>query len=140
MIIVSDEYSWVELKPGAQSMRFENEVAWQESAGKKLIIAVGGPNQWAAPGPLPADAVVTDLVAAATGDLNLAQAFWGPYLAYVFYSAKPPWWLRDPLLAALGLSKEEVRLQLCDGTTRAAVRKAIEASSYSRRFSVRERS
>jgi hypothetical protein len=136
MIVVTDEYSWVELKPGAQSTRFENKVAWQESATKKLIIAVGGPGQWAAPGPLPPGAVVTNLVPAATLDPELARSFWGPFLAYIFYSAKPPWWRRDPLLGALGLFKQGVLLQLCDSSTEAAVRSAIETSPFSRRFFV----
>jgi hypothetical protein len=136
MIIVTNQYSWVELKPGVQSTRLENQLAWQESGGKKLIIAVGGPGQWAAPGPLPADSVVTKLVSAATVDPELARSFWGPFLAYVFYSAKPPWWCRDPLLGALGLFKESGSLQLSDSRTESAVRGAIETSPFSRRFSV----
>jgi hypothetical protein len=137
MITVTNEYSWVELGPGTQSTRFENKVGWMESAGKKLIIAVGGPGQWAAPGPLPPEAVVTDLVAAATVDPVLAQAFWGAFLAYIFRSAKRPWWRRDPLLGALGLFKEDVLLQLSDSGTEAAVRSAIE-TSFSRLFAVRK--
>jgi hypothetical protein len=137
MIVVTNEHSWVELKPDVQSTRFENKLAWQASAGKKLIIAVGGPGQWAAPGPLPADAVVTNLVTAASSDPELAQLFWGPFLLYVLYSAQLPWWRRDPLLAALGLVKQAVELQLSDGGAAAAVRRAIEASPNSRRFVVR---
>lgn len=136
MIEVTDEYSWVEFKSGVQSTRFENKLAWQETAGKRLIIAVGGPEQWAAPGPLPADAVVTNLVTAATSDPELAQLLWGPFLSYVFYSAKPPWWRRDPLLAALGLFKEEVLLKLGDKRVEVAVRNAIKTSPGSRRFVV----
>jgi hypothetical protein len=68
MIVVTDEYSWVELEPGVQKSRFENKMAWQRSGDRKLIIAVGGPEQWNAPGPLPPDAIVTNLVTAATTD------------------------------------------------------------------------
>lgn len=136
MTIVTDEYSWVELKPGFPSSRFENKMAWQISGGRKLIIAVGGPGQWNAPGPLPSDAVLTNLVTAATTDFELAQLLWGNFLTYIFYSAKPPWWRRDPLLAAIGFFKEPVLLNLSDGTAKAAVQKAIEMSSHSRRFVV----
>jgi hypothetical protein len=79
MIIVTDEYSWAELKSGLQSTRFEHKLAWRETEGRKLIIAVGGPSQWAAPGPLPADAVVTNVVAAARSEPELAELFWGRF-------------------------------------------------------------
>jgi hypothetical protein len=61
----------------------------------------------------------------------------GAFLAYMFRSAKPPWWRRDPLLGAMGLFKD-VLLQLSDSGTVAAVRSAIERSSFSRLFAVRK--
>jgi hypothetical protein len=135
MITVTDTHSWAVLQDGRQSMRFENRIAWQLVRGQRRIIAVGGPEQWAAPGPLPPDATMIELIDLAIHDRELARVFWEQFLSYVFFSAKPPWWRRDPLLQGLGLFREEVQLKLSRMHEANAVREAIE-QSRSPRFRV----
>jgi hypothetical protein len=136
MIIVGDSSSRLE-KDGALVARFDNKLAWVPTQAGRSIIAVGGAQEWLSTKPLPREAVLTDLVVASTGDPDLAAALWGPFLAYLCYSARPTVWRRALLLLALGLVRIPVQVDVSDSAIRSAVQDAITRSRYHPRFVVR---
>jgi hypothetical protein len=68
---------------GSSARATENRLAFQEIDGTRQIIAVGGPSDWASPGPLPIDAVQVDLIQASARDPSLAPLWWAQFLRFV---------------------------------------------------------
>ncbi len=95
----------------------DNLISWIADGAMRRIIAVGGPTQWAAAGPLPANAVTTDLVQASSSDPALAAQLWEAFLRYVALRAEPGLWRRIKH-QLFGL---RVRVVIDDGDQRAAV-------------------
>lgn len=137
IVIVSDHASRIE-KDGTTVAAFENKLAWLPNKSGQMIIAVGGPHEWRSSAPLPPEAVMTDLVITSTTDTELAATLWGPFLAYLYYAARPPPWGRMLMLLSFGLIRVPVRIDITDATIRAAVRLAISQSRYFPRFTVRD--
>ena len=120
MLIVGDRET-SDPASSARPVRYENLIAWIPHGSNRQVIAVGGPTQWAAPGPLPSEAVVTDLVRDSLEDPALAADLWGSFLRYVAWRADPGRW-RQFSRQIFGLP---VGVAIAHHPTKAAVLKAL---------------
>ena len=78
-------------------MRLKNNIAWTKVGAQKTIIAIGDPVEWRRIAPLPAGAVVTNLVDSSQHEPAVASELWRPFLLYLYFMTKPPWWRRMQL-------------------------------------------
>lgn len=108
-----------------QGRSLHNRVAWRAVHGRPCIVAVGAAHEWASSSPLPADVVVTDLVAASLEDPALARALWGPFLACLAWPLLP--WRR--MLPRALRPALQVRVGIASGPLRHAVSDAIAHST-----------
>jgi hypothetical protein len=109
---------------GSSSGATENRLALQEIDGTQQIIAVGGPSDWASPGPLPVDAVQVDLLQASVQDPALAPLLWARFLTYVNAKENHGFihWLKTHFLGI------PVVLEIADEQLRQAVATALRGS------------
>lgn len=86
-----EEILVTETRSSSAGRSLHNRVAWQLVNGERVILAVGAPSEWRSTAPLPATAVVTDLVAASLQDPALARELWGAFLGYLASPQVPGW-------------------------------------------------
>ncbi|MBO9664043.1 hypothetical protein [Dokdonella sp.] len=114
---------------GERSLR--NRVAWQVVNGERVVLAVGDPSEWRSSAPLPATAVVTDVVAASVDDPPLARELWGALLGYLAWPQVPRWHFALPRFLR---PSRAVRIQLPAGPVRSAVCSAVGSAAGPLRF------
>ena len=134
-VVITDHASRAE-RDGVVVASFENKIVWIPQKSRKLIIAVGVPHEWNSAAPLPPEAVSTDLTAASISEPDLADLLWGPFLSYLYYSARPSQWQRILSLVAGRFIRLPARIDISDEAIRAAVRDSITRSEYFPRFRV----
>lgn len=100
----------------------KNQMALRSNGAGYAIIAVGGPESWAAPGPLPPEAKVEDLIQASVTDPDHASNLWHPFLYYVDACA------RSDIKARLAriFCGIKVRIDIEEQSHKSAVKAAIE--------------
>lgn len=114
---------------GARSLH--NRVAWQLVDGERVVLAVGDPSEWRSSMPLPATAVVTDVVAASVDDPPLARELWGALLGYLASPQVPGWHFALPRFLRPAWA---VKVQLPAGPVRSAVGAAVASARGPLRF------
>ena len=134
-VVIGDRASRAE-KDGVVVAGFENRIVWIPQKSRKLIIAVGAPHEWNSAAPLPPEAVSTYLTAASIADPDLAALLWGPFLTYLYYSARPSKWRHVLFLFAGRFIRLPARIEIADKAIRAAVRDSIARNEYLPRFRV----
>jgi len=81
-------------------------------------------------------ATSTDLTTASITDPDLADLLWGPFLSYLYYSARPSHWQRILFLVAGRVIRLPARIDISDDAIRSAVQDSIARSQYFPRFRV----
>ena len=111
-----------------------NCVAWQLVDGERVVLAVGDPSEWRSSMPLPATAVVTDVVAASVDDPPLARELWGALLGYLASPQVPGWHFALPRFLRPAMP---VTVRLPPGAALSAVCFAVWKARGPLRFEVR---
>ena len=124
-MIVIDEQETTFESGGKIRYRIRNLIAWRPDRPTGYIEAVGAPGTWKNKAPLPPEVEVSDLVQLALTRPDDAAKLWGPFLAYVAAAADTsPWRSFVSTLRTL-FWRMNVRLQMRDSSTGAAVAAAI---------------
>lgn len=111
----------------------KNQMALRPHGKGHVIIAVGGPESWDAPGPLPPDAKVEDLIQASVTDPVHASELWMAFLYYVDALANPGVKARFSRMF-FGI---KVRIDIARQSHRSAVKAAIEGGNKRQGYRIR---
>lgn len=120
MIHISDQQSWHSRAPGR---RLDNQVVVMDHDGEALLLAVGGPRQWASGDPLPDGARIVDLTALATHDPTEAARLWVTFVRYLHHAAGASF--LDSALMLLGLGRIKVHVAVSDPQVRESIVAAL---------------
>jgi hypothetical protein len=134
LVIVTEDESRVEDDNAEVRARLANSVTWIPKENQRVIIAVGSPSQWHSSQPLPAEAVTTELMGAASNEPDTARQFWAHFLSYLVTTAEQRGWRR--FLNLTLTNRVLVKVELKDAVVKQAVISAIKGSPYGRKFRI----
>jgi hypothetical protein len=137
MMVVDEQETRFETD-GNSLYRIRNLIAWRPGRGSGYIEAVGAPETWNSNAPLAADVELSDLVELAVTRPDDAAKLWGPFLAYVQVAANSSRWRSFLSTLRMMLWRMNVRLDVRDSSTRAAIAAAIRKSPSFRFHVVRQ--